>query len=347
MSIFTNWVTSPGGRKPLELELPVAAEPPSAVLLDPDGVPFVDTGMDIPESYGVDIVRALVQDPFHLMVYWEIRPESYASLQGLFPSDAVSSFRPVMRLTDLEIGDEAYVTIPLAGKYWFAVTPSRSYRVDIGALSNAFGFVPIVRSNVVETPAGTVSTSVDDNPEFRVDTPRFVKLLAVTGFATDRVLADVARAEAAIAAGTPMPEFLSAPPPALVRAFAHLPESVRTAAVVIAEGGSLTLDHIDRLPAALRAVLDRLLASGEFDPELLTAAFMHLLPQLLRNAMDAGILDEPAHPVHLPLRFTTPGSSEQLQRPHVDWSWMPSMAESLTRRPPPIAPDSLDPIPAA
>ncbi|MGB5039018.1 MAG: DUF4912 domain-containing protein [Blastocatellia bacterium] len=347
MSIFTSWVTSPGGRRPLELELPVAPAAPSTSTVESEEGLYVDAGMEIPESYGIDIVRALVQDPFHLMVYWEIRPESYSAIQGLFPHDAVEAFRPFMRLTDLDAGDEAYVEIPLAGKYWFSVNPSSSFRIDVGALSSRFGFVPIVRSNVVHTPAGTVSTAVDEDPQFRVDTPRFVKLLAVTGFATDRVLTDVARAEAAMSAGLPMPEFVSQPSPALIDAFSRLPETVRHAAVHVADGESLTRSEIDQLPASLRLMLERLLASGEYDAELLTAAFMHLLPQLLRNALDGGILDDPAHPFHLPPRFVTLGSSDQLQRPHVDWSWMPSMAESLTRRPPVIAPDVLDTVPTA
>lgn len=347
MSIFTSWITSPGGRKPIELELPEAPATPGATALETDDGVFVDAGMDIPESYGIDIVRALVQDPFHLMVYWEIRPESYSAIEGLFPRDAASSFRPFMRLTDLDAGDEAYVAIPLSGKYWFAVNPSSSFRIDVGALSQTFGFVPVVRSNVVHTPAGTVSTEVDDDPKFRVDTPRFVKLLSVTGFATDRVLTDVAKAEAALAAGLPMPEFVSQPSPSLIDAFSRLPEAVRTAAAHVAEGEALTRSEIDLLPASLRLMLERLLASGEFDSELLTAAFMHLLPQLLRNSLDGGILDDPAHPFHLPPRFVTLGSSEQLQRPRVDWSWMPSMAESLSRRPPVIAPDALDSVPTA
>jgi len=347
MSIFTSWITSPGGRKPIELELPVDPAAPSASAHDSDEVKFVDSGMEIPESYGVDIVRALVQDPFHLMVYWEIRPESYSAIEGLFPRGEVSTFRPFMRLTDLDAGDEAYVAIPLSGKYWFSVNPSSSFRIDVGALSSSSGFVPVVRSNVVRTPAGTVSTAVDEDPKFRVDTPRFVKLLAVTGFATDRVLTDVARAEAALAAGLPMPEFVTQPSPSLIDAFSQLPVAVRTAAVRIAEGESLAANEIEELPASLRFMLERLLASGEFDSELLTAAFMHLLPQLLRNVLDGGILDDPAHPFHLPPRFATLGSSEHVQRPHVDWSWMPSMAESLSRRQPVIAPDVLDPVPAA
>jgi hypothetical protein len=340
MSIFTSWVTSPSGRRPVELELPARPPAPSALPEDDAAETYVDRGWTLPETYGVDIVRALVQDPFHLMVYWEVRPESIAALEDLFPWGASSDFRPTMRMTDLVEGTEAYVTVPLAGKYWFGVMPSHQYRVDVGALSPHHGFVPVMRSNVVETPRGTVAAAVDDDPRYRVDAHRFVRLLEVTGFATDRVLTDVARAEAARASGEPERFAAQAEPPAfLVNAFARLPDPVRTAAAHVATGGTISRRMVDDLPDQLRAILAAF--SGAEEDEILTAAFMHLLPQLLRHVLDGGIVDEPTHPFHLPPRFIL-GASEQLQRPHVDWSWMPSMTKSLTRRTPGLAADSLD-----
>src|SRR5262245_31261731 len=163
MSSFFSWLTSPVARKPAELELPIRAESPGAEPVDIEaGVPFVDRGMQLPEEYGVDVVRALVQDPFHLMVYWELRPDSLRTLEGLFPDGSSADFRPTMRLTDLTEGSEAYVHVPLLGKYWFVASPTHQYRVDVGALSAQYGFVPVVRSNVVETPRGTVATAVAD-----------------------------------------------------------------------------------------------------------------------------------------------------------------------------------------
>jgi hypothetical protein len=343
MSIFTSWVTSPSGRRPVELELPAAPAAPSATPASEQAEPFVDLGLDLPEAYGVDIVRALVQDPFHLMVYWEIRPESLAALEDLFPWGAASEFRPTMRMTDLVEGTEAYVSVPLSGKYWFGALPGHQYRVDVGALSPHHGFVPVMRSNVVETPRGTVSPTVDDDPRFRVETPRFVKLLEVTGFASDRVLTDLARVEAARATGDAARLSTPSEPPAfLVDAFSKLPDPVRSAAAHVATGGTLSRGMVDDLPEELRAILA---AFGEMEQrEILTAAFMHLLPQLLRHVLDGGMVDEPTHPFHLPPRYLV-GASEQLQRPHVDWSWMPSMTKSLTRRTPRLEADSLDPQP--
>jgi hypothetical protein len=346
MTSFFSWVTSPVLRRPVELELPGPADAPSEAHVADAAAPYVDLGMPLPESYSVDIVRALVQDPFHLMVYWELRAESLRALEDLFPDGAAAGFRPAMRLTDLMEGTEAYVHVPLAGKYWFSAVPSHEYRVDVGAISERHGFVPVVRSNVVETPRGTVATEVDDDPRYRVETPRFVRLLEVTGFATDKVLTDVARADAARHAGEPARlATASEPPPFLVEAFTKLPEPVRVAASSVALGGTITRSQVDELPEPLRAVLAQF--RGADEEEILTAAFMHLLPQLLRHVLDGGLVAEPSHPVHLPPRFAI-GGSDVLQRPHVDWSWMPSMTESITRRrAPALAPDSLDPNPSA
>lgn len=341
MSSFFSWVTSPVLRRPLELELPAAPEVPGAEPAVDEAEGFVDRGMAIPESYGVDVARALVQDPFHLMVYWELRAESLRAIQDLFPWGGASDFRPTLRLTDLLEGNEVYVHVPLSGKYWFGAVPGREYRVDVGALSSVHGFVPVVRSNVVETPRGTVSPVLDEDPQYRVETPRFVRLLELTGFATDRVLTDVARAETARLTGQPARLTGPAePPPFLVEAFGKLPEPVRVAAATVAEGGRISRSLYDLLPESLRKILAAFLGTDE--EEILTAAFMHLLPQLLRHILEGELVDESMHPVHLPPRFML-GASETLQRPHVDWSWMPSMTKSLSRRTPRLEADALDP----
>lgn len=339
MPFFSSWITSPGFHRPVELQLPAEPSAPSA---EPELEPatYVDRGMELPETYDVDTVRVLVQDPFHLMVYWELRAESFRSLNLVFPYSGLDNFRPTLRLSDLDEGGEAYVSVPLAGKYWFAVTPGRRYRVDLGALSGDRGFVPIIRSNVAETMRGTISPSVDEDPKYRIDTHRFVKLLHVTGFATDKVLTDVAIADAA--AYGEVPRFLTVQPPAhLVEAFHRLPETVRSAAVTVARGENLTRDMIASLPENIRAMLAEFLGSD--DEELLAAVFMHLLPQLLRQVIDGKLIDEPAHPVHFAPRYAV-GSSEEAQRKKLDWSWLPSMTESISRHAPLLEPDVLDTV---
>jgi hypothetical protein len=325
MSSYFGKPTSPGRLLPLELELPSPAEAPSAEAVDLTEVPHEgagpDFGMEIPESYGVDVVRALVQDPFHLLVYWELRSDSVRALADIFPDAAIGDFQPTMRLTDVDEGFEAYVPIPLRGKYWFGTAPDRGYRVDVGARSPQFGFVPIMRSDAVRTPRGTVAPNLDLDPDYHVGTPEFVRLLSATGFANDRVLNDLARADED--RGRDAGRFGAEVPDYLRRAFDRLPDEVRTAATAVAEGDSIDRDTVERLPDRLRGILLGL----RDEDEVVTAAFMHLLPQLLRQALEGEFVEDEHHPLHLPPRFAI-GSSEAIRRPRVDWRWMPSMTGS-------------------
>src|SRR5262249_3953357 len=144
-----------------------------------------------------------------------------------------------------------------AGKYWFGTTPGRRYRVDVGARSPEHGFVPIVRSNTVEVPRGTVAAEVDSDPAYQVGTHQFVQLLAVTGFATDKVLTDLARAESAREEGVETPA-AEAPPQYLAAAFSRMPPSVRAAAAHVADGGALSNQEVDALPERIKVVLTNL-----------------------------------------------------------------------------------------
>jgi hypothetical protein len=298
--------------------------------------------MPIPDSYRIDVVRALVQDPFHLLVYWELRDDSLEAIHDLFPNNG-AGFRPTMRLVDYSDGFEAYVNIPTAGKYWFGTLPGHRYRVDVGARSVQYGFVPIVRSNFVETPRGTVSPELDADPDYRVDTPRFVRLLSATGFATDEVIAEVARTEQERETGMPAAEVAPShtPPPYIADAFAKLPDAVRRTAARISLGGTITIEEILAMPEGIRELLLTLARAGEF--EVVTAAFIHLLPQLMRQVLEGRLVADATHPFHLPPRFAL-GASEQIRRPRVDWTWMPSMVERLSTIVPPLAPDPLDQV---
>src|SRR6266545_4126470 len=46
--------------------------------------PIIDTGLPIPSSYTIDLMRALVQDPFHLFVYWQLKDNPFDRLARIF-----------------------------------------------------------------------------------------------------------------------------------------------------------------------------------------------------------------------------------------------------------------------
>jgi len=57
----------------------------------------VDLGLPIPAGYNLDLMRALVQDPFHLFVHWQLKDDPYERLRRIFPTPAIGhSLLPVV-----------------------------------------------------------------------------------------------------------------------------------------------------------------------------------------------------------------------------------------------------------
>src|SRR5687768_9049350 len=71
-------VSRPSSQEILE-EIPIAQLIEEKVVKASQGI-YIDTGLPIPESYDVDTIRALVQDPFHIWVYWEMRERVFENL---------------------------------------------------------------------------------------------------------------------------------------------------------------------------------------------------------------------------------------------------------------------------
>ncbi|MGH9768097.1 MAG: hypothetical protein ACREAB_11735, partial [Blastocatellia bacterium] len=46
--------------------------------------PIVDTGLPIPSHYDFDMMRAMVQDPFRIFVYWQLKDDPFERLRNLF-----------------------------------------------------------------------------------------------------------------------------------------------------------------------------------------------------------------------------------------------------------------------
>src|SRR6187549_4250259 len=81
---------------------PVRIEDEPPALLDDESEvpaePIVDTGLPIPSHYDIDLMRAIVQDPFHLFVHWQLRTDPFERLRKIFPGGSVNGFRTVVKL---------------------------------------------------------------------------------------------------------------------------------------------------------------------------------------------------------------------------------------------------------
>ncbi|HLG17365.1 MAG TPA: DUF4912 domain-containing protein [Blastocatellia bacterium] len=288
------------------------------------GGSFIDQGQPIPESYDVEIVRAMLQDPFHVFVYWDVRPSSLDALTRYFSPEDARTFRVTLKLTEIEGRNEAFFDVDRRGRYWMTVFPGREYEFEVGVRSPIHGYIPIVRSNRVETPRGTVSPEPSPEPEYQLSAPELLGVLEASGFAADQALSLTL---AAAAGGTPSD--------VMTAILQRMPASLREALFLAAAGEPLTFDLISELPEPLRsALLDLYFAN---DGLIAAIALMHYLPEFLRELIEIERewFGQVVHPLHFAPRFFQ-GGTENLCRPGEELRWprlphWPSSAELIRR----------------
>jgi hypothetical protein len=283
--------------KPLEAAVPVAVVSAG----EPAGKPYIDEGLPVPDDYGVDIVRALLQDPFRLFIYWDVRPRSLEGLTKLFPDVEAAEFRTTLKLRDMQGGQEALFPVGARGRYWMMVFPDRTYEFEVGVRSPRHGYISLLRSNRVTTPRGTISTEVSPEPEYRLSPPEFMDVLQSSGFAPEQAM-DITV--------SPMPG-ATTDSELLADILSKLPESVRNALLVAAIGGQLTLEMIEALPEPFRSELLKLYFAS--DGRFASVGLAHYLPEVLREALEdeREMVGDRAHPVHVTPRYFA-GASETL-----------------------------------
>lgn len=272
-----------------------------------------DFGEPIPESYDVDILHALVQDPFRIFIYWELRPAAWETLRFLFPEHEISGFKTALRLEELSEGYEAYFDVPPRGSYWMAVYPGKQYQFEIGMYHPQHGFIAVLHSNVARTPRGTISPEIDRDSRFRVDVGQFMRILEVSGFGSYKELAATVLDEEA--------EDYN-------RAFAHLPEAMRALIARAARGDLISEDELRVIPRHLRDLIASIRRqSGE---ALASAALLHFIPEILRWQLyeEEGRAPQIFPPPDISPRFLL-GSSDLSLIPMKKFEWRPDIAERV------------------
>lgn len=285
----------------------------------PTEEPYIDRGLPLPESYEMDIIRALLQDPFRIFIYWEVRDASLKALTRLFTPEEALTFRVALKLRDVRGGQEAFFDVGTRGRYWMMVFPDREYEFEIGVRSPRHGYIMLVRSNRARTPRGTVSPEPAPEREYRLTPPEFAGIIEASGFSAEQSLS----LTLAAANGVVREQSI------LDATIRKLPESVQGAMRVAAEGGPLTAEMIDLMPEPLRTELMKLLIGS--DGQIASVGLMHYLPEMLREVIedDRGFVGDATHPVHIAPRFFS-GGTENVQRPSGEIRW-----PGLARRPGP------------
>ena len=284
--------------KPIEPDQPAPEVAAAEAVSDQ---PYIDEGLPVPESYGVDIIRALLQDPFRIFIYWEVRPESLTGLTRIFSEDEAARFRTTLKLRDMDGGQEAFFEVGPRGRYWMMVFPDRTYEFEIGVRSPDHGYITLVRSNPLRTPRGTVSPVSAPEPAYQMTTPEFFDVLQASGFAPEQAMdITVAPMPGSTTDGQRVADLLL-----------RLPESVRNALLITAIGGQLTFEVIDALPDPFRGELLKLYFAS--DGQLASVGLAHYLPEVLREALEdeRELIGDHTHPLHVTPRFFA-GASESL-----------------------------------
>jgi len=138
-------------------------------------------GEELPESYGIDRIVALVRDPNWIFSYWEIKGETVEKLKKRL-GHRWEECSMVLRVFDRSRTDGGYFDIEINGdaRNWYInVAPDNRYQVAIGARDPEGNFHQVAISNIVETPRGRISDVVDDR--WIIPDELFEKVFAASG----------------------------------------------------------------------------------------------------------------------------------------------------------------------
>jgi len=177
-------------RNPFE-PVVVEDEVPAEILEAEEEVPaepIIDTGLPIPARYDFDIMHALVQDPFRIFVYWQLKDNPFDQLHRIFPENEIGNFHTSLKLIDETNNISVYFDAAFARDYWFNVFPDRQYRIEVGLRSPVFGYVKVLSSQSVLTPRGAPSDQIAEEPEYQVTADDFLRILRESHLIPGRAL---------------------------------------------------------------------------------------------------------------------------------------------------------------
>ncbi|MGI9862250.1 DUF4912 domain-containing protein [Moorella naiadis] len=125
---------------------------------------------DLPAKYGKDEIVLMVKDPYWLYAYWELSEGKKEELHRRFGTGVWENSRPMLRVYDLTDHPYDFLRAPFfeiaitdMADNWYIHTgkPCSTFCIDLGRLIPNYGFVTLVRSNIVTTPADRPSGVID------------------------------------------------------------------------------------------------------------------------------------------------------------------------------------------
>jgi Domain of unknown function (DUF4912) len=275
-------------RNPFE-PVVVEDEVPAEILESEEDIPaepIIDTGLPIPAHYDIDMMHALVQDPFRLFVYWQLKDNPFDRLHRIFPENEIGNFHTSLKLIDETNNIAVYFDAAFARDYWFSVFPDRQYRVELGLRSPVFGFIKLLSSQSVLTPRGAPSDQIAEEPEYRVTADDYLRVLRESHLIPDR----------AFTLDGLLPGDGAVPPAARNAVWDSLPGSFRRMIKVIADVQAgrdydrwWERSNQEELAVMVREFLA--VINGMGDGELGYMLLLRYLPELLRRSIQSEAVD--------------------------------------------------------
>ncbi len=148
--------------------------------------PIVDTGLPIPSHYDFDMMHMLVQDPFRLFVYWQLRDNAFDRLPKIFPAGERDSFHTVLKLIDETNNIAVFFDAAFSREFWFSVFPDRQYRVELGLRSPKFGYIKLLSTQSALTPRGSPSDQIAADPEYHIAADDYLRVLRESHLVPER-----------------------------------------------------------------------------------------------------------------------------------------------------------------
>jgi hypothetical protein len=119
-----------------------------------------------------DRLLAVARDPYWIHAYWEIGPSTVERARAAM-GQLWHGSRPTLRVMDVTSEDTSTLCerherdefIQSDANNWYVniACPGRRYRVDLGFLSRRGSFFIVAKSNIVQMPPVSMSTSIEDD----------------------------------------------------------------------------------------------------------------------------------------------------------------------------------------
>jgi hypothetical protein len=173
-------------RNPFEPIIVPDEVPAAPIVEELPAEPIVDTGLPIPAHYDFDMMHALVQDPFRLFVYWQLKENPYDRLNRIFPAGAQGDFHTALKLIDETTNIAVFFDAAFAREFWFNVFPDRRYRIELGMRSPRYGYIKLLTSQAVQTPRGGPSDQEAVEEEYQIAADDYLQVLRESHLVPER-----------------------------------------------------------------------------------------------------------------------------------------------------------------